>query len=124
MSKELATPGDPNENTEASATQDPPDGGYGWVCVAACFTINCFTWGVVAVSLVLPFYHPSIDDITPFSPMASTLHTTSLRTSFLMPHLSILPSSAVSISPWQCSLHLSSPSLPENTALGSPCLWE
>lgn len=28
----------------------PPDGGYGWVCVAACFTINCFTWGVVSVS--------------------------------------------------------------------------
>jgi hypothetical protein len=27
----------------------PPDGGYGWVCVAACFTINCFTWGVVSV---------------------------------------------------------------------------
>jgi MFS family permease len=27
----------------------PPDGGYGWVCVTACFTINCFTWGVVAV---------------------------------------------------------------------------
>jgi hypothetical protein len=29
----------------------PPDGGYGWVCVAACFTINCFTWGTVSVSL-------------------------------------------------------------------------
>lgn len=28
----------------------PPDGGYGWVCVAACFTINCFTWGIVAAS--------------------------------------------------------------------------
>lgn len=29
----------------------PPDGGYGWVCCAACFTVNCFTWGVVAVSI-------------------------------------------------------------------------
>jgi hypothetical protein len=28
----------------------PPDGGYGWVCVATCFTINCFTWGAVSVS--------------------------------------------------------------------------
>jgi hypothetical protein len=28
----------------------PPNGGYGWICVAACFTVNCFTWGVVAVS--------------------------------------------------------------------------
>lgn len=26
-----------------------PDGGWGWVCVGACFTINAFTWGVVAV---------------------------------------------------------------------------
>ncbi|PVH68965.1 MFS transporter, MCP family, solute carrier family 16, member 6 [Cadophora sp. DSE1049] len=30
------------------AVPGPPDGGYGWVCVAACFAINCFTWGVVA----------------------------------------------------------------------------
>ncbi|EUC40116.1 hypothetical protein COCMIDRAFT_109615 [Bipolaris oryzae ATCC 44560] len=28
--------------------QVPPDGGYGWICVAACFTINCFTWGTVS----------------------------------------------------------------------------
>ena len=27
----------------------PPDGGYGWVCVLACFCVNAFTWGVVAV---------------------------------------------------------------------------
>ncbi|KAK5020906.1 hypothetical protein LTS07_011371 [Exophiala sideris] len=25
-----------------------PDGGYGWICLACCFTINCFTWGIVA----------------------------------------------------------------------------
>lgn len=29
----------------------PPDGGYGWVMVGACSTINCFTWGVTAVNL-------------------------------------------------------------------------
>lgn len=29
----------------------PPDGGYGWICVACCFAVNCFTWGVVSVSL-------------------------------------------------------------------------
>ena len=36
----------------------PPDGGYGWVCVACCFTINAFTWGVLSVSpllLAFPF---------------------------------------------------------------------
>jgi hypothetical protein len=27
-----------------------PDGGYGWVIVGACFTLNAFTWGVTAVS--------------------------------------------------------------------------
>jgi hypothetical protein len=31
-----------------------PDGGYGWVCLAACFNINCFTWGVVAVRFKKP----------------------------------------------------------------------
>jgi MFS family permease len=37
--------------TEAHVSaQSPPDGGYGWVCVGACFTVNAFTWGVVSVS--------------------------------------------------------------------------
>lgn len=34
------------ETTQAS----PPDGGYGWVIVISCFTLNAFTWGVTAVS--------------------------------------------------------------------------
>jgi hypothetical protein len=28
----------------------PPDGGFGWMMVGACSTINCFTWGVTAVN--------------------------------------------------------------------------
>ncbi|KAJ5597463.1 major facilitator superfamily domain-containing protein [Penicillium hordei] len=32
----------------SSNISPPPDGGYGWVCVAACFSINCFTWGAVS----------------------------------------------------------------------------
>ena len=28
---------------------DPPDGGYGWVCVACCFWINAHTWGINSV---------------------------------------------------------------------------
>ncbi|KMP05131.1 hypothetical protein CIRG_04812 [Coccidioides immitis RMSCC 2394] len=26
----------------------PPDGGYGWVIVAACFTLSWFTWGIIS----------------------------------------------------------------------------
>jgi hypothetical protein len=45
---------DPGEVTAeeiaiTSQIEPPPDGRYGRVCVAACFNINCFTWGVVAV---------------------------------------------------------------------------
>ena len=28
----------------------PPDGGYGWVCVASVFIINFHTWGLNSVS--------------------------------------------------------------------------
>lgn len=33
---------------DGDTEQLPPDGGYGWVCVAACFAINCFSWGAVS----------------------------------------------------------------------------
>jgi hypothetical protein len=29
----------------------PPDGGYGWVCVASVFWINAHTWGINSVSI-------------------------------------------------------------------------
>ena len=32
------------------AGDEPPDGGYGWVCVACCFWINAHTWGINSVS--------------------------------------------------------------------------
>jgi hypothetical protein len=32
-------------------TEEPPDGGYGWVQVGVAFTINCFTWGQTAVNI-------------------------------------------------------------------------
>lgn len=36
------------EDVVASPDDKPPDGGYGWICVIACFVINGFTWGIVA----------------------------------------------------------------------------
>ena len=44
--------GDIVTNNEADQIEEstPPDGGYGWICVAACFIINGFTWGLVSVS--------------------------------------------------------------------------
>lgn len=31
----------------------PPDGGYGWVCVACVFWINAHTWGINSVRLLI-----------------------------------------------------------------------
>ena len=43
-----------NEAPVQAEIEPPPDGGYGWICVAACFNINCFTWGVVSVRDLSP----------------------------------------------------------------------
>lgn len=36
-----------------ASVEPPPDGGYGWVVVGSCFTLNCFSWGVTAVSFAI-----------------------------------------------------------------------
>ncbi|THV80498.1 MFS general substrate transporter [Aureobasidium pullulans] len=36
------------EQLEIEEEDVPPDGGYGWICVASCSMINFFSWGVVA----------------------------------------------------------------------------
>ncbi|CAF9928250.1 hypothetical protein IMSHALPRED_007419 [Imshaugia aleurites] len=45
------------------------DGGYGWVCVAACFIINCFTWGLVSVYGVYLSYYLRDDSFPGASPL-------------------------------------------------------
>lgn len=54
---------DNNDDVEASevpkdpAQDAPPNGGYGWICVACCFAINGCTWGVNSTYAVfLAFY--------------------------------------------------------------------
>lgn len=41
---------DPERVEESKPVDVPPDGGYGWVCVACVFLINAHTWGVNSVS--------------------------------------------------------------------------
>ncbi|KAM0799815.1 MFS transporter, MCP family, solute carrier family 16, member 6 [Usnea florida] len=43
-------------NDANSATDPPPDGGYGWVCVASVFIINGFTWGIKTYGVYLAHY--------------------------------------------------------------------
>ncbi len=37
------------DNTDSDGEEEPPDGGYGWVCVIVCFLINAHTWGLNSV---------------------------------------------------------------------------
>lgn len=41
---------EPARHSESKQVDVPPDGGYGWVCVACVFLINGHTWGVNSVS--------------------------------------------------------------------------
>lgn len=34
------------QSSDQKTVDSPPNGGYGWVCVACCFWINAHTWGV------------------------------------------------------------------------------
>ena len=38
--------GEQNARMHEKLVNTPPDGGYGWVCVACCFLINAHTWGI------------------------------------------------------------------------------
>ena len=43
----ITEPGTDQPQVEVKKIVDqPPDGGYGWVCVACCFLINAHTWGI------------------------------------------------------------------------------
>lgn len=43
----------------------PPDGGYGWVCVACVFWINAHTWGINSVSTFRVAMHQHFDSHPP-----------------------------------------------------------
>jgi hypothetical protein len=54
----------PPQTSPPTATPDendvPPDGGYGWVCVASTFWINAHTWGINSVRISIPMSFASI----------------------------------------------------------------
>lgn len=35
--------------SDTTIVDEPPDGGYGWVCVACVFLLNAHTWGINSV---------------------------------------------------------------------------
>ena len=87
---------------------DPPDGGYGWVCVVAEFFINGFTWGIVAVGITLQNSlrsHPLLADKTPLglSATGSIFHIISRTMPSQMGRQWIMLSSAASNSQWLLS---------------------
>ncbi|KAI4248125.1 MAG: hypothetical protein L6R40_001214 [Gallowayella cf. fulva] len=45
-SEKTVVAGHDSAPTEYTPVEPPPNGGYGWVCVAACFMINGHTWGL------------------------------------------------------------------------------
>jgi MFS family permease len=46
------------DSSDDVGDDEPPDGGYGWVCVIVCFMINAHTWGINSV-IATVFYKPS-----------------------------------------------------------------
>jgi len=49
--KTVAAPDGEQPLPVVESIDEPPDGGYGWVCVACCFWINANTWGINSVSV-------------------------------------------------------------------------
>jgi len=99
------------------AYDDPPDGGYGWVQVAVCFTVNGFTWGQVAVSDIAinssAAYLTDNHSLMVYISLTIFLPMSSLKLGLWITH-----SLEASISQWQCLWLLSSPLSPGSSALG------
>lgn len=90
----------------------PPDGGYGWVCVACVFWINAHTWGINSVSdafhtcntsrEIYPRLNNKYDLLTIPTTYSRAMASSSVTTSHIMssqtPVLSRMLSQAVSVS--------------------------
>ena len=61
---------EPSTVVDEKAEDLPPDGGYGWVCVACNFAINAHTWGINSTYGVFLGYYLSTDYFPNTSPLA------------------------------------------------------
>lgn len=99
------------------AYEDPPDGGYGWLQVAVCFTVNGFTWGQVAVSDTAlngsAAYLTHQHSLMVYISLIISLPMSSLKLGLWITH-----SLEASISQWQCWWLLWLPWSPGSSGLG------
>ena len=68
LATEMADPQQAPEKA-MSSPEDPPDGGYGWVCVACTFFINMHTWGLNSSYGVFLAYYLAHDYYPHSSPL-------------------------------------------------------
>ncbi|KAF2739914.1 MFS general substrate transporter [Polyplosphaeria fusca] len=55
---------------DAKVVDEPPNGGYGWVCVACCATINAHTWGLNSSYAVFLAYYLANDVYPSATPLS------------------------------------------------------
>ena len=80
---------------------EPPNGGYGWVCVACAFCINAHTWGLNSVCSGLRTNDGDLLISPSHTPFSSPIISRTM--SIPAQHTSSLPLSVVSPSPKRCS---------------------
>lgn len=59
----------PHSPAPSDSDATPPNGGYGWVCTACTFTINCFSWGMVSTYGVYLSYYLSSNTFPESTPL-------------------------------------------------------
>lgn len=65
-----AEPEDAEKQPSVTPAADvPPNGGYGWVCVACCFLLNAHTWGLNSAYAVFLAYYLKNDAFPGSSPL-------------------------------------------------------
>ena len=68
-SKQTSNDEDPSQTPPSQVEDVPPDGGYGWICVACNFLINGHTWGINSTYGVFLSYYLSHDYFPNTSPL-------------------------------------------------------